>query len=324
MITLSANKFLGTITNLIAYAEVANTLDRGRVGEFINSFQSRNVENGDGKVIRAADLLSAKDLGSTSTLLETNLPTVNEQYIPVENYKVIPMTINQYLMRGAFVDESQLATFVGYLQGVMEATKVATLSDAILTELAAYTPTQATQTVSVDMFDVSTLNDPAQREAAERYNAKALQKALINTLTAMGFPTAKYNDLGYKEIIDNRSLKLVVKQSENTDMVVDSLAYLLNSDKITDAQKWGETFAVPDEQFEGKDLDENVVAWLMDRKKVQFGYFYQVATAFFDGSILNENRWLHFSYYIGTVAALPAVVFKANYSMTPSALTTVA
>lgn len=319
MITLNANKFLGTITNLIAYAEVANTIDRGRVGEFINSFQDANVENGDGKVIRSADLLTVKDLSSTSTLLETNLPTVNEQYIPVTEFKTIPLTINQYLMRGAFVEEGQLANFVGYLMAVMEATKVAYLNTAILGQLTGYTPAQDTQTVTVDMFNVTGLTDPAQLEAAERYNAKALQKALINTMNAMGYPTAKYNDLSQTEIIDNASLKLVIRQNENTNMVVDSLAYLLNSGKITDAERWGETYAVPDEQF-SSDADETIVAWLMDRKKIQFGYFYQVSTAFFDGSNLNENRWLQFAIYIGVVNALPAVRFKANYSLTPAAL----
>lgn len=321
MITLSQNKYLGAITNLVAYAEVASTLDRGAVGEFINSFQSRNVENGDGKVIRSVDLTEAKDLdNTTSSLLAVNNPTVAEQYIGVTNFKVIPVTINQYLARGAFVDEGQLASFVAYIMTMMEASKVKTIADAILTELAKYTPTQTTQTVTVHMFDVSNVKDPVQREAGERYNAKALQKALINTMSAMAFPTSKYNDDSFTEIIDNKSLKLIVKQSENTDMVVDSLAYLLNSDRITESQKWGETYAVPDEQFEGKDLDENVVAWLMDRNKIQFGYFYQVATAFFDDSNLNDNRWLHFSYYLDTVKALPAVVFKAVYDITPAAL----
>ena len=48
MITLSANRFLGALTNLIAYSQVANTTERGRVGDFVNSFQDINVENGDG------------------------------------------------------------------------------------------------------------------------------------------------------------------------------------------------------------------------------------------------------------------------------------
>lgn len=318
MITLQANKFLGALTNLIAYSQVANTTEAGRVGDFVNSFQDINVENGDGKVVLASDLLEVNDLSGTSTLLQTNLPTVNEQYISVENYKVIPMTINRYLMRNAFVEETQLANFVGYLMSIMRTTKTAYLSDELISTIENYTPTQTTQTLTIDTIDTSTLTDPSQLESANRYNANAINKALINLLNSMAFPTNKYNDLTYKEIIDYSSMKFIVKSSTDSDILIDSLAFLLNSDKITEAQRWGETYVIPDEQF--TDVDENVVGWLMHNKKIQFGYFYEVATEFFDASTLNQNDWLHFAYYMGVVNAYPCVVIKLNPSITPSAL----
>lgn len=318
MITLQANKFLGALTNLIAYSQVANTTEAGRVGEFVNSFQDINVENGDGKVILASDLLSVNDLSGTSTLLQTNLPTVNEQYISVDNYKVIPMTINRYLMRNAFVEETQLANFVGYLMSIMRTTKTAYLSDELISTIENYTPAQSTQTLTIDIVDTSALTDPSQLESANRYNANAINKALINLLNSMAFPTDKYNDLGYKEIIDYSSMKFIVKSSTNSDILVDSLAFLLNSDKITEAQRWRDTYVIPDEQF--NDLDENVVGFLMHDKKIQFGYFYEVATEFFDASTLNQNDWLHFAYYMGVVNAYPCVQIKLNPSITPSAL----
>lgn len=169
---------MGALTNLIAYSQIANTLERGRVGEFVASFQDINVENGDGKVVLAADMLGVNDLDAQSTLLTSTPPTVDEQYVSVENYKVIPMTINRYLMRNAFVEEGQLANFVGYLMGIMQATKVAYLSEELINELEAYTPTQESQTVSVDIINTTGLTDPMQLEAANRYNANALQKSV--------------------------------------------------------------------------------------------------------------------------------------------------
>lgn len=321
MITLSANRFLGALTNLIAYSQVANTTEAGRVGDFVNSFQDINVENGDGKVVLASDLLSVNDLSGTSTLLASNPPTVNEQYVSVTNYKVIPMTINKYLMRGAFVAEEQLANFVGYLMSIMRATKTAYLSEEIIKELEAYTPVQASQTKVVHIFDTTSLLDPAQLQKAQTLNANAITKAVIEILNNMSFPTDKYNDLSYKEIIDYSSLKLIVRNSVDKDMVVDSLATLLNSDKITEAQRWGETFVVPDEQFSSTFQSGDVIAWLMHNKKIQFGYFYEVATEFFDASTLNQNDWLHFAYYLDTIDAYPAVVFEIEADLTPTALT---
>lgn len=317
MITLAVNKFLGALTNLIAYSQVADTMERGQVGEFVGSFQDINVDNGDGKVVLASDLLNVNDLSGTSTLLSTNLPTVDEQYISVENYKVIPMTINRYLMRNAFVEEGQLANFIGYLMSMMQATKTAYLSEELIKEIEAYTPTQATQTVTIHTIDTSALADPMQLESANRYNANAIQKAFIKALQAMSFPTSKYNDLGYKEVIDFKSLKLIIKAEEDVDIVVDSLAYLLNSDKITEAQRWSKTYVVPEEQFTGA---TNFIAWLMHNKKIQYGYFYEVATSFFDGSTLNQNDWLHFAYYLDTINAFPCVCFKVVADIKPATL----
>ena len=319
MITLQANRFLGALTNLIAYSQVANTAEAGRVGDFVNSFQDINVENGDGKVVLSSDFLNVNDLSGTSSLLTSNPPDVDEQYVSVTNYKVIPMTINKYLMRGAFVAEDQLANFVGYLMSIMRATKTAYLSDMLIEELDAYTPALPTQTVTVQLINTDGLTDPMQLQSAKTYNANAIQKAFINKLNDMSFPTAKYNDLGHKEIIDFNSLKLLMRQDTNTDIIVDSLAYLLNSDKITEAQRWGETFAIPNDQFPD-DTDFEKIAWLMHKKKIQFGYFYEVATEFFDASTLNQNDWLHFAYYLDTINAYPAVVFKADYSLTPAVL----
>lgn len=317
MITLNANKFLGTLTNLIAYSQVADTMERGQVGEFVNSFQDINVENGDGKVVLAADMLAVNDLSGQSSLLQSNPPTVDEQYISVENYKVIPLTINRYLMRNAFVDESQLANFTGYIMGAMQATKTAFLSAELIKELEAYTPTQASQTKTITIINTTGLTDPMQLEAANRYNANKIQKEFIKTLQALSFPTAKYNDLSYKEVIDFESLKLIIRGDTDADIIVDSLAYLLNSDKITEAQRWNKTFVIPNDQFTG---NNEFVAWLMHNKKIQYGYFYEVATSFFDGSTLNQNDWLHFAYYLDTVKAYPAVCFKLDASLTPAAL----
>lgn len=318
MITLQANRFLGPLTNLIAYSQVANTTERGRVGDFVNSFQDINVENGDGKVVLSADLLDVNDLSGTSSLLETNEPTVNEQYVSVQNYKVIPMTINKYLMRGAFVAEDQLANFIGYLLSIMQTTKTVYLSKEIIKELEAYTPTQATQTVEIQTIDTTGLTDPMQLQAAKTFNANAVQEAVINVLNELSFATKDFNDLGYEEVIDYSSMKFIIKSSENSKVLINSLATLLNSPKITESQKWRETYVVPDKQFTNAE-NENV-AWLMHDKKIQYGYFYEVATEFFDASTLNQNEWLHFAYYLATIDAYPAVCFKITPSLTPAAL----
>lgn len=317
-ITLNVNRFLGTLTNLIAYSQVADTAERGNMSKLVDSCRDINVDNGDGKVILSANLPAVSDLSGQSSLLTSKPPEVDEQYVSVTNFKVIQMTINRYLVRGAFVDETQMATFVAYLLSIMRTAKEAFIYKQLVNLIASYVPTQSSQTVTIDIIDTSTLADPAQLNQANIYNANKIQKEFIRILNEMGAPTDKFNDNQFTEVIDLKSLNLFVKGNTNNDIIVDSLAFLLNSNKITEEQKWNDTIVIPNGQFE--EDEPNTIAWLAHKKKFQHGSFYEVATSFFDASTLNQSDWLHFAYYLGIIDAYPAVKFVINKSIQPSAL----
>ncbi|MBO7695181.1 MAG: hypothetical protein J6T10_21375 [Methanobrevibacter sp.] len=318
-ITLNVNTFLGTLTNLVAYSQVADVAQRGSINRLVASCQNISVPNGDGKVIRHAGLPAVSNLSGTSSLL-TNTPPVDtgEQYIPVTEYKVIAMTINNYLLRGAFVDENQMANFIAYLMKTMEVAKEAYIYKALVANIDAYAPTQATQTVTVNLIDMTGLVDPAQMQQANTYNTNAIVKAMIKVLKEMGAPTDDFNDLGVEEIIDNESLKLIINSRFDVDMLTDTFATLFNSGKLSEAQRWSETIDIPEGQLTTNPT--TTIGWLCDREKFQFGYFYQVATSFFDGSTLDQRNWLHFAYYLDSVDVLPCVKFIADYTITPAAL----
>lgn len=312
MVTLQANKFLGALTNLIAHTEYVDTLNEGgTLFKFLQSCRSNDVPTGDGKLIRAADILEVSDLDPTkSTLLSQVLPTVSEQYLTVENYKYVQLTVNKYLMAGAFLDLTAMSGFIGYLVSTMSMTKAVYIYKQLLTTLENYVPAKATQTVTVDLYDTTAINDPVKLNNAELYNAKLVEKTFLKIMREMAAPTAAYNDKGYTEIIDYSNMRLIIKGDENADIIVDALASLLNSGKITDEEKFGEKIVIPNGQF----TKTNVSAWITHKKKIQYGFFYEVATSFFDASNLNTNQWLHFSYYIGTVEALPAVLIKLTHN----------
>lgn len=313
-ITLSVNWFLGALTNVIAYAETLDTLNTGSISPFVDSCQDRNIDNGDGKLLISTDILPVNTLNinSSSLLSATGDPTVKEQYIQVEDMKYIELRINKYLLRGAFTDEYAMANLIGYLKGVMEESKKIYLYQALINTFETYAPVQPTQTITIDQYTPDIVNDgPEATLAKQTYNSNCIYKALVNTLTEMSAPTTKFNDLGYTECVDMSRLKLVMNSYYNTEMIVDTLATLLNSAKITDALKWGKTFVIPQSQLQAGN-QTTVIGWLVDEKKVQFGYFYNVGTAFFDPATLNDKYYLHFSYYMGVAEGLPGVLLTAN------------
>lgn len=312
MITLQANKFIGALTNLIAHTEYVDTLNEGgSLFEFLRSCRSNDVPTGDGKVIRSADILEVSDLdAAVSTLLTRVDPTVSEQYMPVTNYKYVQLTVNKYLMAGAFLDLTAMSGFIGYLVSIMSMTKSVYIFRQLVQTLENYTPAQATQTITVDLYDTTSINDPIKLRNAETYNAAKFEKALLKVMREMSAPTTAFNDKAYTEIIDYSQMRLIIKGDENADIVVDALASLLNSKKITEEENFGEKIVIPNGQFSKTDVS----AWITHKKKIQYGFFYEVATSFFDASNLNTNHWLHFAYYIGTVEALPAVEFKLTFT----------
>lgn len=317
-ITLPVNAFLGTLSNLIAYAEVADTAQRGTINRLVNACQNTNVPYGDGKIVRSVDLPAVGDTDfANSTLLSVSKPTTKEQYIPVENFKTIQTTINQYLVAGAFINEEQMSSFISYIMKVMQVAKEAYLYKGLVSLIENYVPTQGSQTVTVSTFDTTGLLDPAQLQMAKTYNSNAIAESLLKVMQSMSAPTDKYNDDQLTEIIDYSTLVCFMRSKYDVNLIMNTFAKLFNSQKITEDERWAETIVIPDDQFTSPG---DVICWLADRQKFQYGFFYQVATAFFDGSNLNQNNWLHFAYYMASIKSLCCVKFVEDASLTPTAL----
>ena len=124
-ITLNANKFVGTLSNLICYTFYKDNYHLGdNIDALLNAFRSDDTINGDGKLVLTSDLPVVKDLVvNTSTLLTSVPPVIQEQYIPVTKFKYIQLTVNRYLMRGGFEDEYAMATLISYLLNNMRVAK---------------------------------------------------------------------------------------------------------------------------------------------------------------------------------------------------------
>lgn len=318
MVVLQANKWLGVLTNLVAFSQVLDTLQSGTVSKLVRSAEDISTPYGDGKVVRSVNLPEVEDLDAeNSTLLSVTKPDVREQYFPVSAYKVVPLSINRYLLAGAFTDETAMAEFTAYVMGTMEKSREVYLYQEILKQYVVYAPKQASQTVTINLVNIDSVSGQANKQMARTANANAICKALVRILRNMSAPTAAYNDDGLTEIIDGGALKLIINSDFDIDMIVDTFATLYGPGKITEEERWSETISIPSEQLvaagQAAGTVGNLIGWLGHRKKVQFGYFYVVSTSFFDGSTLNQNNWLHFSYYMALVNSLPCVKLLANY-----------
>lgn len=310
-ITLNANKFIGTLSNLICYTFYKDNYHLGdNIDALLEAFRSDDTINGDGKLVLTSDLPVVKDLVvNTSTLLTSVPPEIQEQYIPVTKFKYIQLTVNRYLMRGGFEDEYAMANLISYLLNNMRIAKRLQLKTDIETVIAEILTNNPTKQTVTGLERPTGTPTAVELNAVRTYNTNLIYRTILTVIQMLG--------LGYKlnvtdvttgndtfeayERPDN--IVCLVEPSTMASMDVDTLATLLNSNKIT--QKINVNF------IENEAIPDGEVL-LLSKDKIQYGFFYQVATSFFDASNLNQQDFLHFSYYCDQIERAPAVLIKCT------------
>lgn len=310
-ITLNANKFIGALSNLICYTFYKDNYHLGdNIDALLEAFRSDDTINGDGKLVLTSGLPVVKDLAvNTSTLLTSVSPTIQEQYIPVTKFKYIQLTVNRYLMRGGFEDEYAMSNLISYLLNNMRIAKRLQLKsdiEAVITEILANNPT--TQTVT-GLAQPTGTPTAVELNAVRTYNTNLIYRTILTVIQKLGLgyvlniTDKKTGNDTFKAYERPNNIVCLINPSTMASMDVDTLATLLNSNKIT--QKINVNFIENDTIKDGKIL-------IVSKDKIQYGYFYQVATSFFDASNLNQQDFLHFSYYCDQIERAPAVLIECT------------
>ena len=330
MLTLSANKFLGTLTNLLAIVETADTFESGNgLYRVLSLFRSSDIEKGAGKVVNAVDILTVEDLDLDRSPWTIKAPTVDQQQIDVEAYKVVPLSLSRYLLKGAFAEESAIAYFIGYVRAVMQKTKDIYLYKELLKTIFTwardeYSELAAGQRITVALWNY-TGSDAERALAYDRINANLICKAILNFVKEIsGADSSAFNELEFTEIVDPKSLVYLVNSHFDTELVVDTFASLLKSQEIKDRFEWGETVPIPygkvkaglkDAGSTQEETDANGFIGIMAHAdKVQYGFMYEVLASIFNPANLTDQDFMHFSYYMAAVKALVGVIFVASYT----------
>lgn len=310
-ITLNANKFVGTLSNLICYTFYKDNYHLGdNIDALLNAFRSDDTINGDGKLVLTSDLPVVKDLVvNSSTLLTSVPPVIQEQYIPVTKFKYIQLTVNRYLMRGGFEDEYAMATLISYLLNNMRVAKRLQLKSDIEKVIAKILTNNPTKQTVTGLAKPTTNPTAVELNAVRTYNTNLIYRTILTVIQMLGLgyelnvTDVTNGNATFKAYERPDNIVCLVEPSTMASMDVDTLATLLNSNKIT--QKINVNFIENEAIGDGKVL-------VLSKDKIQYGYFYQVATSFFDASNLNQQDFLHFSYYCDQIERAPAVLIECT------------
>ena len=327
MITLNANKFIGTLSNLICYTFFKDNYRLGdSIDELLNAFRSEDIVNGDSKLIITADLPEVKDLQEQSTLLSVVKPNnVKEQVMSVTNFKYIQMSINRYLLRGAFEDEYAMSNLVSYLLTYMRVAKRLHMYDAVKGAITKMFTGLAKSSsggnfyneINVDNLSQPTDLVPSEMLSYKEFNTREFATQVLATVDNLGLGEVSLNESThtttygsqptFKAYATPSELILLISPELKAEINVDLLATLLNSQIISENFRFRIiTVKMPTVQ------DVTPIALLVTSDGIQYGYHYNVATEFFDASNLNTNHFLHFSYYADFVDKSPMIIFKSK------------
>lgn len=318
--TLNQNEFVANLLNLIVKIRMNRTTEGRRISDLLDSVMVDEVNFGDSLALITVDTLPTRDYSETSTLLTTVKPTMDEQVLSTTDKKVIEVTINRYLMAGAFADEYSLAEAISTIESMLEKTKniynykktVSAYENWAPVGVDGETVNSDTQVVTIDLIDTEGMSGVELTET-QTANALKVYSEIRKYSLNMQAPSRLYNELEFEEMYNAEDLNLIV--NGNFDTLVNTYAYArqLNSDKLDNIYLYDKSIIIPSEQFTSENTKQTVIGWLASKFKYQIAPRFILMTSFFDGSNLNLNEFLHMWLISGFARGKAMIKFVANY-----------
>lgn len=315
---LNQNEFLASLFNLIVETRVNRTCEGRRINDLIDSCLVDTIEYGEGKLLVSVDTLEVSDYSAQSSILTAKKPIVNEQYIETTDKKVIQVTINRYLMKGAFENEYALAECVSTIESMLEKTKNIYMYKKIVKAYEGWTPTgsdkqpRTTQTITIDLIDTDGMTGTTLVES-KKANALTIYERLKALSLSVQTPSRDFNEINFEEMYNADELDFIVNGKFESLINTYAIASLLHSDKLDNIQLYDKSIIIPESQFTATDTKTKTIGWLVSKKKYQIAPRFTVNTSFNDASNLNLNEFLHFWLNSGFANGLAGVKLVANF-----------
>lgn len=195
---LKSNEIFSSIYNLIIAQQVFADNISGTKSELVDAARVDGTLYGDTKLYYATDVLSSAPWGNDAeavNLLALHRPEDPKcQALTIDKFRQISLTVDNYLSKRAWGDETAFASFNSVMQGWLGDTKK--IYDA--TTYNAYVGTATTdvgrQKIEVD---VTTAVGAATGEEASRIEAGTIAEAIANLLVDLRDVSRDFNDYGF-------------------------------------------------------------------------------------------------------------------------------
>lgn len=309
-VTLNTNDFFTGLSNLALVVRLYATNTSRFTDNFVDSFATETLRNGDTKIFPFSDLPQVEDYSATSSITKVTKVPTNEETISISQRKVIPSSYSPWILGMAFTSDSGMNEFVGYIIGQMESAKTAYLYDRIITQLFGKTLTGAKQNHVVNLLNTTGITGASDLNSANTINQKRIATAIQDDVDNIQTYNSAYNAKGYTQALTVGDMRLIMCNPYKNENVVDLMAQLLRSEYITEAYDKPEMSFIPSIKI--PDGKGDVIGWIMHKRFYQYFYAFEFMGKFVDESNLTINNFKHFWYGDGFLDNLPAIKLTAN------------
>ncbi|MDV3429652.1 MAG: hypothetical protein LIR50_22090 [Bacillota bacterium] len=315
--SLPASKFLSSITTFVNQLRFKDTLKpTNMVKNFVNNSKVGKVDTGKGIVFTfKKDLQPVSSLSKTSSVLTVTDPKVEQEIIAIDTYNFIPLSVSRTLLYDAVPEGNLVDTWLNYLYSLLEDTQKFHEFDVLLNTLLLWSPTQATQTITIDLIDTTGMTG-AELVASQQWNASEIAKKIRKTINNLQNKSKAYTDVATTmTALDKSDLRIIMNDTFETNFLADAMASLYHSDKVGEMVDGLTKDVLNEDVWTGANV--NTICYLMDKEKLAMADFYKLQMSFTDASTLYTNSFLHFAYGVGIFKNAVGIKFVANY-ITPT------
>jgi hypothetical protein len=186
--TLNLNKVIGSIYNMIISQQVYGDPIAGGYDSLVDRARVDGSMYGDTKLFYSTDILSSYEFDPDDeeqlNVLKTHRPAAPKvQALTINHFRQIPLTLDSYLTKQGFTDQSTFSNFNGVLESWLNNTK--RVED--MTSYNAYVGTATT--ISGKQYQTVALNG--------ENDAQKIAEKVANILTELKDVSRSYNDNGF-------------------------------------------------------------------------------------------------------------------------------
>lgn len=347
---LNANEVIGALWNQIISQYVFADNVSGLSSELVDACRVDGSMYGDTKLYIATDALHTHEWGmdaeAGNLLAVKRPPAPKTQSLEIDTFRQIDVTIDNYMTKRAFMNDSIFSEFNSVVLGWLGDGKKIYDTTTFNTFVGTHTATGAKQNVNITLPVVT-----GDNETTNRLQAQTIAQAVADILVDVKDVSRDYNDNGFMRAFNPEDMVLVWNSAvynkitkldlptifHNQGLFGDIKQYVVNKKyfgtagaitgdgatvrTLEEATIAGNDYFAGELVPDGEDVDAgytenpNIACKIMHKNSVPYMSGFEVGTSFFNPKSLTENHYYTFgrnslehiaNYPFITITATPA------------------